>query len=108
MNSGGRLAPEPALVIATPYLLCHHEKMGTQGPRDVSERESSIMSDALREVQIGKETYQIEKLGVFGDFCQSSCSSTRGQLPSDSRQVYKKVELGNRTAECWGRVCVAS
>lgn len=52
----GRLAPEPTLLIATPYLLCHHEKMGTQGPREVSERESS-MSNALRKVQIGKETY---------------------------------------------------
>lgn len=57
VNSGGRLAPEPTLLIATPYLLCHHEKMGTQGPREVSERESSIMSNALRKVQIGKETY---------------------------------------------------
>ena len=51
------MAPEPTLLIATPYLLCHHEKMGTQGPREVSERESSIMSNALRKVQIGKETY---------------------------------------------------
>lgn len=45
---------------------------------------------------------EIWKLGVFGDFCQNSCSGTRGQLPNGSRQVYEKVEQGNRDSRMLG------
>lgn len=72
MNSG-RLPPEPIPLTATPSWpsLCHHEKVGTERPR-----ESAHVLEEFRWER--KPVYWIQKFGVLGDLGQNSYHGTGG------------------------------